>query len=151
MRTEMTSSYPVSLDKAWDYLRDFNNWPAYYAGMIEIIEPDECRWETPGDIVRLAYRLVGRRIEAEVRLEEMRPAELVRWTASVPGLPDVHQEWRYKEFDDHIELTITMETEEPTSFFGKAIDKTLLPIALERDLKHTMENIKDVLAVAHAA
>ena len=147
----MTSSYPISLHKAWDYLIDFNNWPAYYAGMLEIIEPDVCAWETPGDIVRIAYRLLGRRVEAELTLEEIQPAQFVRMTARVPGLPDVCQEWRYREFDDHFELTITMETEEPTSFFGRAIDKTLLPVALDRDLEHTMENIKDVLAVAFAA
>jgi len=40
-----------------------------------------------------------------------------------------------------------METEEPTNFFGKTIDRMLLPRILERDLKQSLENLNDIYTV----
>lgn len=148
VRTELTHTFPVPLKQAFDYLDDFKLWPNWYSGLTEIIEPDRAAWDKPGDKVRWAYRLLGRRLEGESILEEMKPAELVTFISKVPGLPDVRHEWLYVAAGDKdFVLKVIMETEEPTTFFGKAIDRMVLPRALERDLKQTMENLADIFAL----
>ena len=147
MRTELTNTFPAPLKKGFDFLHDFTMWPHWYAGMTAIIDPGTAAWDEPGDAVRFAYKLLGRRLEGVSTLEEMRPMELVRFVASVPGLPEVHQEYHYAPAGDEVfVLKVVMETGEPTSFFGRAIDRMLLPRALQRDLRRSMENLHDIFA-----
>lgn len=145
MRTDMTRTFPVPLKKGFDYATDFRTWPDWYVGMAEILDPDDATWIEPGDELRFAYKLLGRRLEGTAILDEMRDAELVKFHSEVPGLPVVYFEYRYREAGDQaFVLTAIMETEEPTSFFGKAIDRMVLPVALERDLRHSLENLDTI-------
>lgn len=147
MKTEMTRTYPLPLKKAFHYVADFKRWPDWYSEMIEILEPEKGKWETKGDKVRFAYRLLGRRVEGEAILEEFREPESVKFHTEVAGLPKVHFEWKYKEVGpEALTVTVTLETEEPTSFFGKAIDRMLLPRMLERDLRHSLENLETIFS-----
>lgn len=144
----MTHVYPIPLKKAFHLVADFKRWPDWYAGMTEILEPEKGHWAAPGDKVRFAYRLLGRRVEGEAILEEFKELELVAFRTEVPGLPVVHFVYRHAEKSpEAFNLTVAMETEEPTSFFGKAIDKMLLPKVLERDLRHSLENLETMFGV----
>ena len=122
MRVELSREFPVPLKHAYDYLMDPKLFSAWRVGMIEILDPEDAIWSKAGDGFRFAYRLLGRRVEGECVLDELREAELVRFTASMPGLPTVHEAWHYRAIDDDsFELTSVQETDEATSFFGKAI------------------------------
>ena len=148
MRVELLRTYPGDAKKAFDYLDDYRTWPTWYTGMLEIIEPDAAAWDQPGDKVRFAYKLLGRRLEGECTLEEVRTAEYVRFTATVAMVGDVHQEWIYGDAgEDTFTLKAIMETDEPTSFFGKAVDKMIIPRILERDLKHTLDHLEEIFAM----
>lgn len=148
MRVELMRTYPVPRKKAFDYLDDFTTWPAWYVGMLEIIEPDTAAWSAAGDKIRFAYKLLGRRLEGECTLEEVREAELVKFTASIPTVGDVHQEWVYSDAGDGaFTLKVIMETEEASSFFGKVIDKMVIPRVLERDLRLTLEHLEETFAI----
>jgi hypothetical protein len=148
MRTELTYTYPVALKNGFDYLDDFRMWPDWYVGMLGIIDPETCAWAEPGDKVRFAYKLLGRRIEGTTILESWHEAELIAYHTEVPGLPVVHFEYHYSTTEpETFTLRVVMETEEPTSFFGRTIDRMLLPRVLERDLRHSMENLADIFAI----
>lgn len=148
MRVELKGTFAVPRKKAFDYLDDFTTWPTWYAGMLEIIEPDKATWSAAGDKVRFAYKLLGRRLEGECTLEEVHEAELVKFTATIPMVGDVHQEWFYSDAgDDAFTLKVILETEEATSFFGKVIDKMVIPRVLERDLRHTLEHLEETFAI----
>jgi hypothetical protein len=147
MHVEMTRTFPVARKKAYDYLSDFTTWPAWYVGVLEIIDPDTAAWEKPGDQVRYYYRMLGRRIESVNTLEELREAEFVRFTAKSP-VAEVHFEWTYTDAgEDTFSANVIMETNEPTNFFGRIIDKMVIPRMLERDLKHTFDNVEEMFAV----
>ncbi len=145
MQTELRHTYSVPLKKGFDYLVDFNLWPHWYAGMIEVLDADQAAWSGPGDEVRFAYKLLGRRVEGKVVLDEYIDGELVRHHSVVAGLPDVAFTYAYAPagFEAFI-LKVTMDTEEPDTFFGKAIDRMLLPRVLARDLRRSLENLDDI-------
>jgi uncharacterized protein YndB with AHSA1/START domain len=148
LRVELTRTYPVPRKKAFDYLDDFTTWPTWYTGILEILEPDNAVWNTAGDKVHFAYRLLGRRLEGECTLTEVRDGELVKFTATMPMVGEVHQEWFYSNAgEDACTLKVSAETAEPTSYFGKVIDKMVIPRALERDLRHTLDNLEETFAM----
>jgi len=145
VRTELTHLFPVPLKKGFDYIDDFRMWPSWYVGMTEITAPETCAWIEPGDEVRFGYKLLGRHLEGVAILEERKVGELARFRTEVPGLPVIHFVYDYSEAGpEAFELKVAMETEEPTSFFGKTIDRMVLPRMIERDLAGSLENLHEI-------
>lgn len=147
----ITRTLPVSLKQGYDYIDDYRTWPRWYSGMLEIVSPAVGHrsranaWSQPGDVVRFAYRLLGRRVVADMVLEERVPEETTRCTAHVPGLPDVHTTWRFMAAgEDLMTVSVAVRTDEQSSFFGKTIDRLLVPRTVERDLAHSLSNLEDI-------
>lgn len=148
MRVEMSREFPVPVKLAYDYLTDPKAFPDWRFGVIEVIDPESASWSTPGDRVRMGYRILGRRVDTECTLDEVKAAELYRFTARTPGMPTVHESWHYlPKGEDAFELKVIQETEGATSFFGKAIDRTLLPRVVEKDLGRTLDNLEDIFSL----
>jgi hypothetical protein len=144
----MARTYSVPRKKVFDYLNDFTTWPSWYTGVLEILNPEDAAWNKPGDKVRFAYKLLGRRLEGECVLDEVIAAELVKFTATMPMVGEVHQEWAYHDQGDgSVTIEVGMETAEPTSFFGKVIDRTVIPRVLERDLEHTLDTLEETFTI----
>jgi len=147
MRFEETRTMSAEMKKGWDYINDFRRWPDFYAGVDHIIDPHTCSWSAVGDSVRFAYRLLGRSIEGVATIDARDEGLLVTFTTRIYALPDVVQEWHYTDLDDHFILRVVLETEGATSFMGRLIDGTLLPRALEKDLRRTMDNLEDIFEI----
>lgn len=147
MHVELTHTFQVPVKKVWDYTDDFKTWPAWYSGLTGIIEPETGAWTKPGDQVRYSYKLLGRHVEGVATLEEKEEPELTKLRTEIPGLPAFHFEYRLAEAGAEASvLKVVMDTEEPTSFFGKSIDRMLLPQVGERDVKRSLENLDDIFA-----
>ena len=139
--------YRVERNEAFAYLTNPNTWPDYYSGIIQINDADSATFEQVGDTVSFTYSLLGRRLEGRATIDEIREGELVRHTATIPGLPDVLQTWEYRDADSGFSLEVTMTTEESTSFLDKTIDRLVIPRALQRDVERTLDKLEDVFAL----
>lgn len=139
-------TYPVGREEAFSYLTNPSRWPDYYSGVIEV-DDDAATFDHAGDSVGFTYALFGRRLEGHATIDEVREGELVRHTAKVSGLPDVHQTWRYRDAEGGFGLQVTLETDESTSFFGKAVDRLVIPRTLQRDIGRTLDRLEDVFAL----
>jgi uncharacterized protein YndB with AHSA1/START domain len=149
MRFEETREIPVSVKKMWDYGTDPMTWPVWYAGCTEIIDPETAAFGKVGDTVRVAYSVLGRRLEFPCTIEEYEEHKLVRFVTEMPGpLPRGHQTWRYTDLgDDRMMLEVVMEGEDSTNWFGKIIDRMVLPRIYQRDLKDSLDNLANIAAV----
>jgi len=148
MRAEISREFPVPLKKGYDYLVDWRMFPQWRVGMVEVLNPETAAWSNPGDKFRFAYRMLGRTVEGESVLEDIREQELLRFTSTVPGLGSVTETWRYQPIEDELfAISVVMESTEPTSFFGKVIDRTLMPRVVERDLERTFDNLQDIFSM----
>ncbi len=148
VRIELTETFPVPLREGFEFLSQVDHWPNWHSGVTEIREAPKCGvWGKPGDTVLFCAKVLGRSLAGTVVMKEMRKYDLVRSVVTMLGLPEVHQEYRYTAADDDsFLLTVTLETEETTDFFGQVVDRTLLPRIMERDLRRTMVNLQDIFA-----
>ena len=147
MRTEAIQRIPLPRQEVYDYLVDPGTWAYWMAGIVDITDPDLAEWAQPGDKVHLGYRLLGRRIETEVELDEIQPAQYVKSHATTP-VGNVIQQWFYSDAGENsTTLRVVYETDEPTNFFGSIIDRAVIPQAIERDLRATMTNLEQIFAM----
>lgn len=149
-RVELVKTFPGDLRKGFDYIQDFTRWREWFAGLTDIIDPELGAWTFPGDSVRFRYRLLGRTVEGEAILEGRTDYRYVRYSAYVPGLPTVAHTWRYKQLDNGFQIALSSETEPHTSFFGRTIDALVIPRALERDVRNTLNNLSVALRFGFA-
>jgi len=149
MRFEETREIPISAKKMWDHHNDFNTWPLWYAGCTEILDPDTAAWGKVGDTVRVAYKVLGRRLEFPCTLDEYDEYKVTGFVCDMPNpIPRVHQTWRYTDLgDDRMMLDVVMEGEEPINWFGKIIDKMVLPRIYQRDVATSLDNLAEIAAV----
>ena len=145
-RVEMARTFSVALQEAWDYLNNPSHWCEWFTNLVSI-EDAEPHWSQPGDTVRFVYRLLGREVHGECTIDRREPPTLISYTARLPGFPSVHHEWQHTDLDGAISTVVVLESEEPESLFGKVVDRMLLPRALERDLRRTLENLEDIFAI----
>jgi hypothetical protein len=147
MRTEATLRIPIPRKEVYDYLIDPRTWTFWMAGLIDVTDPDNTRWEQPGDTILCGYRLLGRKMETRVSLDENQPAQYVKVHATT-AVGSVTQEWFYSDAGEtSTTLRAIYETDEATNFFGKIIDRTVIPKAIERDLKATMGNLEQIFTM----
>jgi hypothetical protein len=142
---EMSRDYAVDRKRLFDHLVEPSNWPSYYNGMTEVL-PYE-RFAEPGDAVTFRYRLLGRVVEGTATLLDLQPGERFRSRAETRGLPTVEHDWAYEDGDEGTHLRVVMDTPPVESFFGRAIDRFIVPRQIERDLARTLDNVEDLVAV----
>ena len=140
-------AFDVARKDAFEYLTTPANWPAFYSGLIEVVDANGAGFAKAGDQVGFKYSLLGRVVHGVATLEEIQYGESVRHTVAVPGLPDVHQEWQYLDRGEGCEVSVTMNSGEASTFMGRAIDRFVIPRTLSRDLERTLENISEMFAL----
>lgn len=140
-------NYPVDRKEAFAYLTTPRVWPDYYSGVIAVENADTATFASVGDTVGFTATLLGRRMPGTTTLEEIEDGSLVRHTATISGLPPVHQTWRYGDTEEGMSLEVTMATDEADSFFGKAVDRFVVPHALQRDLERSLDKLEELFAV----
>jgi uncharacterized protein YndB with AHSA1/START domain len=142
VRIEDTRRFAVPRQEVWDYLTDPATWPRLLAGLLEVTDPTPTSWAKPGDRVRFTYRLLGRRIEGELRLEEVIPAQYLKVHIEAPKIGALTQEWFFADAGEHsTTLRIICRTDEPTRFHERPIDRTVIPRAIQGDLTTTLDKL----------
>ncbi|MBT8198079.1 MAG: SRPBCC family protein, partial [Acidimicrobiia bacterium] len=131
------------------FVDDPKTWPTWYSGMTEILDSEDYAWDKVGDSVKVAYSVLGRQLDLTCTIEEHDEFKLVRFLCEVPDpLPDAMWTWRWTELgEDRLALTVTMEAEATTNWFGKIIDKMVLPRIYQRDLVASLDNLAEIAMV----
>lgn len=140
-----TREYAADRKELFDRLTDPAFWPHYYNGMVAA---ETERFTEAGDVAHFRHRLLGRLMDGEARLLEFDAPNRIRIEAEVKGMPPVEQDWVYEDTEDGgTRIHAVMTTPEVESWFGRTLDRFVMPRQLERDLLRTLDNVEDLLRV----
>jgi hypothetical protein len=140
---EMSREYPVDMQQLYAYTSNPRNWPTYYNNLTEATGS---RFEEPGDTATCRYRILGRVVDVEGEVLEGTPGEHVRLVGRTKSLPDTEQDWRYEPTATGTRVHVTLHAPEPESWFGRALDRLVIPRQFEKDLNRTLDNIGELIA-----
>jgi uncharacterized protein YndB with AHSA1/START domain len=143
-RIELTRELPVSVEEGFAYITSVKNWPHYWPGLVEVREPEQTSWSKPGDRARVVMRLLGRRVDYVMTLDEVRPNELVVYTTEAQGvLPAARHERYFRAKADRLEYGLAVEYEPRHGLRGLA-DRLLVPRAVRNALAETVGNLERI-------
>ena len=145
IRVEHEQQYPVSAEAGFAYITDLASWPDYWPGLVRV--EDGSRWNEPGDVTRLAMRLLGREVELRMTLRRIEPDRLVEYDSVQTGLPDAHHERDFEPVGDGFRYRLVVEYE-PRSGLRGVYDRLLVRRGIERALRQTTQNLVKALPKA---
>ena len=142
VRIERERVFPTPVERGFAVITDTANWPSYWPGLVRI-EPDS-RWSRPGDVARLALRLLGREVELVMTLREFVPNRLVTYDSVQRGLPDAHHERHFRSLDGSFAYRIVVEYERRAGLRG-VFDRTVVRRGVDRAVRQTLDNLERLL------
>jgi hypothetical protein len=137
---------PVSLEEGFAYITNVRNWPRYWPGLVEVREPERTSWAKPGDRACVVMRVLGRRVDYVMTLDELRPNELVAYRTEARGvLPAARHERRFRGRAERLEYRLVVEYERRRGLRG-LVDRFLVPRAINNALVQTTTNLERIFA-----
>lgn len=127
------------LGAGYDYITDLRCWPRYWPNVIRVAP--ESRWSQPGDTARVTLKLLGRPTELVMTLSRVIPYRLIQYTSVQRGLPAATHERRFTEDPAGFGYQIVVEYE-PRSGLRAPFDRLVVPRAVERVAKQTVDNLE---------
>ncbi|HSC91536.1 MAG TPA: SRPBCC family protein [Gaiellaceae bacterium] len=147
IRIEESERFPVSVEEGFAYVTDPERWPEFWPGLVSVAPG--ARWREPGDVSRLAMRLLGRRTELVMTLQRFEPGRLVEYTTTQRGLPDARHTRGFAADGDGFRYTLGVELEPRPGLRG-VLDRTLVARAVRRALRQTLRNLAARLGPSNA-
>jgi Polyketide cyclase / dehydrase and lipid transport len=145
VRIDDARTFPVSLERGFDYIVNPANWPEYWPDLVRVEEGGT--WQLPGDKMSLVIRLLGRETKLELTLERKEPYWLVEYRSVQGGFPDAHHERHFAGDDQRLDYRIVVELEPRRGFRG-VFDRVVVPRGVRRAVATTLDNLDDVFRTA---
>jgi hypothetical protein len=145
MRLEMTRTFPVPLERGWEYVEDFRTWSEWMN--MGVVDPEGAAWEQPGDTIKMAGSMLGIKFPGSLVLEEKVALELSRTLYRWGGWPDIHVEQRYEAAGPGaFTLHIAAWVDEDAGLFGRSLMwlATTLPVLMQREVRHDLDRLEAI-------
>ncbi len=137
----MTAHFDAPIEHVFELADDFKRYPEWNVAYSEVKEvvglPD-----TVGTRFHAVVRLLGRTMEGWSEVVEVDRPRLLRVSGtSLDGSPLTYT-YHYTPVPTGTDFVLDVEYELPAGFIGQIADKLFVERAVERDLRHTIENFK---------
>ena len=137
---EIKHRFPIPVTKAFAYITDLNNWPAYWPDFVRMEDPANAKWNKPGDAVVIVLKLLNREQPLNMTLEKFQKDVFVSYLSRQQGLPDARHERHFKAVPGGCEYRLVVAFE-PRHGLSGLFDWIVLRWAVRRVLRRTVENL----------
>jgi uncharacterized membrane protein len=137
----MTAHYDAPIDRVWELGTDFMRYPEWnvsYPEVKEVTGPID----KVGTRVHSVTKVLGLRMEGWGEIVEVDKPRLLKTIGSSTEGGKLTVIYRLTPAGEGTDFEIESEYELPAGFLGHIADKVFIEKAVERDLKHSIENFK---------
>jgi uncharacterized membrane protein len=142
----ITQQYDAPIGRVFELLTDFTRYPEWNVTYIEVPRI-EGPHNTVGTRIHSTMRLLGRTMDGWGEIVEIDPPRLLRTSGTSTQGGKLDYVLRLAPVGTATEVVLEVDYELPAGIFGKVADKLFIERAVERDLRHSMENFKAFVEV----
>ena len=139
VREEIRIDAPV--ERIWSVGSDASRIAEWQTNLVEIRDVSG-----PIDQVGTGYtavnRLAGRQLEADWQVTGVEPNRSLELRGTAPGGGRAVQRVTYTPAEGATDVTIELDYELPGGFLGQFANRVFVERALQRDIRHSLENFK---------
>jgi uncharacterized membrane protein len=136
----LTAHYDAPIERVFDLAADYKRYPEWNVAYEEMLEVDGPP-DKVGTRMHGVIRLLGRKMEGWGEVSEVDRPRLLKITSTRTD-GSLTTVYRFTQSDPGTDAVLEIEYELPGGLFGKMADKLFIERAVERDLRHSLENFK---------
>jgi uncharacterized protein YndB with AHSA1/START domain len=130
-------------DRAFDLAIDAARLPEWNSSVTEVKQITGSLDQVGSSYVSV-LKLAGRPLEGRWEVTRVERPRLLEFTGTAPGGGRATSKNRFESSDAGTDVTIEVDYELPGGFVGGLADKLFVERAIERDVKHSVENFKAI-------
>ncbi len=131
-------------ERAWELLIDPERIPEYNVNIVEVSDVSG-RLDRVGATYRSVSKIYGRRIEGPWEVTEVVPGRRLVLRGSAPGGAQATVANMIEPVEGGTRASVELDYELPAGFVGEIANRLFVERAVERDVRHTGDNIKAIL------
>jgi uncharacterized protein YndB with AHSA1/START domain len=139
--------YDAPIERVFALATDFERYPEWNVNYAEI--KDVSGPVVVGTRVTGIMRFMGRQVEGTGEIIEVDPPHLIRMSGTRPEGGHMDMTYRFTPAEPGTEYEFEIDYELPPGIIGQIADRLFVERAVDRDLRHTIENF-EALLVAEA-
>jgi hypothetical protein len=136
----------VSPDRAFALTIDATREPEWNSSVVEVKDLSS-KLDTVGASYVAILKLGGRRLETRWEVSKVEVSKLLEQTATSPAGGQATAKTTFEPAGGGTDITIEVDYELPGGFVGGVADRLFVERAIERDIKHSIENFKAICEV----
>jgi uncharacterized membrane protein len=136
--------YEVPVERIYELALDWKRYPEWnvtYPEVKEVIGPVD----KVGTKVHVTTRFLGRQFDVWGEIVEIEPLRMVKLAGTGPEGSYTTITYRWTPVEGGTECVIEADYQLPAGLFGQIADKLFIEKAVERDIRHSIENFKALL------
>jgi uncharacterized membrane protein len=140
----MTSHYEVPIERVFELATDYKRYPEWsvsYAEVDKISGPPE----QVGTKFHTFMKVLGRRIEGSMEVVEVEKPRLLKLSGTGIEGGKLTMLYRLMPAGTGTDFEIEADYELPAKILGQIADKLFVERSVERDLRHSIENFKELV------
>ena len=94
---------------------------------------------------RQTLRILGRNVEAEWRVEDLQAPNSIAYTATGPGGAALRMAQHVRAEGNGCRVELDLDYELPAGFAGAALNRAYLERRNEREVEHSLQNLKELV------
>ena len=142
VRSEIEIAAPP--ERVWEVLIDPERRPQYNVSIVEVHDPSG-----PLDQVGSAYdavaKVYGRRIEGRWEVTEVSPMRKIVQRGSGGAGANATVNGTIEPSGEGTRAAVEVDYQLPAGFLGEVANKLFVERSVERDVRHTLENLKELV------
>lgn len=139
VRSEIEIAAPP--ERVWEVLVDPDRLPQYNVTIVEVSDATG-RLDQVGSTYRAVTKVYGRRIEGPWEVTEVTPMHRIVQRGSGAGGASATVNGTVEPSGDGTQAAVEVDYQLPAGFVGAVANKLFVERSVERDVRHTMENLK---------
>jgi uncharacterized membrane protein len=137
----MTAQFDAPIERVFQLGTDFKRYPEWNVSYTEVKEvtgpPDQV-----GTKVYAVMQILGRKMEGWGEIVEIDPPRLLKIAGSSTQGGTVTTTYRFTPVGSGTDVVLEADYELPAGILGQIADKLFLEKAIERNVRHSLENFK---------
>ena len=133
------------IERVWKFINDYERVPEWQSNVLEIKDVTGVPGEV-GFIYVSELRALGRKFDSETKITKSEAPRFLEQKFHMPGTGEaVSTSVLESTPDGGTASTFTMDYKMGTAFLGGLADRFLFERSIERDIRHSNENMKELI------
>ena len=135
----MSGHYDAPIDRVFELATDFRRYPEWNVSYIEVKDVAGPPRQV-GTKITSSMRVLGRVSDGTGEVFEIDPPRLLKMGGTRPDGAKLFSTYRFTPKDSGTDWEFEIEYELPAGIVGQIADKLFVERAVERDVRHSIEN-----------